>query len=345
MTTGSIVLDEGATLGAEWLAYRYDPTQDCYVMRHLPRASHRGATFLTDEYLGVDPAPVIAPRRDILSRAQPAAPMHFIFHSAFCCSTLLARAFDLPGVSMGLKEPLILNDLMGWKRRGGVGPDMASVIDDTLRLLARPFGAGEAVVVKPSTVANALAAVMLTLVPDARAILLHAPLRTFLTSIAKKEIEGRLWIRTLLTGMLDDGLLRIGFSPRQHLEHTDLQVAALTWLGQQALFADLTRRFGPGRVRSLDSATLMQRPREAVGAVAELFRLSTDSAALDAIVRGPAFTRHSKSGRPFTADDRSNEHRSAEHAHQREIDIVIRWAQETAKALDLPLDAPAPLLS
>ena len=37
-----------------------------------------------------------------------ARPIHFIFHTGYCCSTLLCRALDVPGVSMALKEPQIM---------------------------------------------------------------------------------------------------------------------------------------------------------------------------------------------------------------------------------------------
>ena len=92
-----------------WLPHRYDPQHDAIHFRHTPRAAHGGATFLTDEYLG-EAKPTIIARTAALAQAGTPAPLRFILHSAFCCSTLLARAFDAPGLAMGLKEPVILND-------------------------------------------------------------------------------------------------------------------------------------------------------------------------------------------------------------------------------------------
>ncbi|GEQ99848.1 hypothetical protein JCM17845_04720 [Iodidimonas gelatinilytica] len=37
--------------------------------------------------------------------AGQALPPYYIFHSAFCCSTLLARCMDLSGAFLALKEP------------------------------------------------------------------------------------------------------------------------------------------------------------------------------------------------------------------------------------------------
>ncbi|MBW6528172.1 hypothetical protein KZ813_15115 [Sphingomonas sp. RHCKR7] len=332
-------------LDATWLAHRYDPGHDAFHFRRVARDAHRAATFLTDEYLGADPAPPLVVRRaDARAAAPAAAPLHWIFHSAFCCSTLLARAMDRPGAALGLKEPVVLNDLIGWRRRGEPGPDLAAVLDDTLALLARPFAPGEAVVVKPSTIANGFAPALLTLRPDSVALLLYAPLPTYLASVAKKELEGRLWVRTLLAGMLDDGLARFGHDSRALFALTDLQVAALGWLGQHRLFAELVARFGAARVRTLDSATLMADPRAALVALAALYRLRLDDAALDSIVAGPAFTRHSKFGNAFDAAARAAEHRDAATLHAREIEVVVRWAEQVAATFGVAMTPPAPLL-
>ncbi|WP_353205152.1 hypothetical protein [Sphingomonas sp.] len=335
---------EAAARDATWLAHRYDPGHDAVHLLPVPRDVHRCATFLTDEYLPAGVTPLVVRRADAIAAAPPTAPLHFIFHSAFCCSTLLARAFDRPGWAMGLKEPVIFNDIIGWRRRGGQGPDMAQVFDDALTLLSRPFGAGEFVCVKPSTIANALAPAMLTLRSDACAVLLYAPLRTYLGSIARKGLDGRLWVRTLLTGMLDDKLVDLGFGPRDYLAQTDLQVAAVGWLAHQQLFARLVATFGPARVRTLDSATLMADPSAAVSAFARLIGRPLDHQALAEIAAGPAFTTHSKSGVAFDARDRAAEVARGDMLHADEIEKVAIWAEAVAKAAGIALTAPAPLL-
>ena len=51
---------------------------------------------------------IVLARKPVIDALPSAKAPHFIFHSAFCCSTLLARAFDIEGQSIGLKEPTIL---------------------------------------------------------------------------------------------------------------------------------------------------------------------------------------------------------------------------------------------
>jgi hypothetical protein len=333
-----------AVRDAAWLAHRYDPEADAIHFLPVSRAEHGGATFLIDDHLPQGPEPLVVHRSDAMASAPRPAPIHFILHSAFCCSTMLARVFDRPGWAMGLKEPVILNDIVGWRRRGGRGPDMAAVLNDALSLLARPFGPGEAVVVKPSNVVNGLSAAMLTLRPNAGAVLLHAPLRTYLGSIAKKGLDGRLWVRTLLLGLLEDKLVDLGFTTRDHLGQTDLQVAAVGWLAQQALFQQLVERFGKGRVRTLDSETLTADPAGVTARLATLFGMPLDARALEEIVTGPAFTYHSKLGAAFDAGERGREHRDAAEMHADEIEKVAVWAERVAEAAGIALELPAKLV-
>ena len=50
------------------------------------------------------------------ARAAASGPCHYIFHSAFCCSTLMSRALDVQGVACVLREPRSLYDLGEMKR-------------------------------------------------------------------------------------------------------------------------------------------------------------------------------------------------------------------------------------
>src|SRR5690349_15814585 len=102
---------------AEWLAHRYVESEDRVRFIRVPRGRHREVPFLTDAKLGeVGPAHELSAEQ-CLREAQP-GPLHFLFHSAFCGSTLLAGALDRRGVAMGLSEPVILNDVVGFRRRG-----------------------------------------------------------------------------------------------------------------------------------------------------------------------------------------------------------------------------------
>lgn len=336
------ILAKPVPLGPEWLAHRYDEATDQIRFVDHDRAARGAVPFLTDDHL---------PSRDYraLSRRDaqafgPGAPIHFIFHSGFCCSTLLAACLDLPGLASGFSEPMILNDISGWRRRGGNPDAIWPVLADALRLLARPFPGDQAAIVKPSNVVNGLAGAMLAIQPQAHAVVMHAPLPDFLISIAKKGLDGRRWVRELFVKLRAEGRVQhLGFNDLDFLGQTDLQIAAMAWLAQQSLFAELIARSN-GRVRSLDSAAFMAAPEAAVRQVAEHFRLALSKDQLSAIASG-ALARDSKNGRRFTAADRKAEYAQMHSLYGDEIDKVAIWTAQVAASQGLALDLDAAILS
>jgi hypothetical protein len=297
---------------------------------------------LIDEYLPLAAEATVLRRADALSIAPPASPMHFIFHSAYCCSTLLANAFDFEGIASTLKEPVVLNDLVGWRHRGGPPHKIGEVLDSSLTLMARPFDPSETVIVKPSNVVNGLATAMLAVRPRARAVLLYAPLPIYLGSVAKKGLWGRRWVRDLLLKQVKERFVNFGFEPEDYMLQTDLQVAAVGWLAQHQLFVDLAARW-PERVRTLNSETLLERPAQALEALGRLFDLKFKDAVLDNIIQ-KVFSRNAKSGDKFNRADRIADQVTAAEAHADEIAKVTAWAEAVAKRAGLALEAPAPLL-
>lgn len=325
-----------------WLAHRYDETTDSIQFRLVPREAQRGMTFLTDFEIGEAPLAVHGREQCLAEvRRLSLATPRMIFHSAYCCSTVLARAFDIPGKSFGLKEPQILNDVVGFHGRGGDRRQVAAAMDAALLLLARPFGDGEINVIKPSNLINPLLPLITAMRPDIRGLLLHAPLEIFLGSVARKEIEGRAWVRELMWRLIHLGQAdRFGFTDEDLYRQTDLQAAAVGWLAQQALFAEAAlAHSGYG---SIDSETLMTRPQEAIAALTGLFRLDVDP---KEVAEGPAFRTHSKDRSDYSPEQREQDRKRGDALHAREIGIVLEWAERLASHAQVPLTLPSPLLA
>lgn len=274
----------------------------------------------------------------------PKTPLRWIFHSAFCGSTLLAHAFDAPGISSSLSEPVLLNDVVGLRRRGADPRQVARVADAALRVLGRVYANERAVVVKPSNVANPLAELLLALQPEAPAIFLYAPLETFLISVARKGLGCRLWVRELLEGYLRENFVTLGFKPDDYFRQSDLQIAAVGWLAQHAHFARLSTKVGPDRLCALNADQLMESPRTAIEAVARQFRLGLDPAAIEAISGGAAFAQHSKSGVAYSPASREADYAAARAAHGEEIDVVLAWARQVAESAGVSLVPPHDVL-
>ena len=320
---------------AEWLPHRYDETNGSFRFRHVPRDVQREAAFLTDEHLPDTGAERVIPLERIDRRALPAAPIHFVFHSAYCCSTLVARMFDAPGYSMGLVEPVVLNDVVGWRRRGAQPEKIAAVLDMALALLARPFGDDRAVVVKPSNIVNSLAPAIMGLRADAHAILLYAPIEDFLASIAVKGLWGRRWVRQAMIGQMQDGVLAQQFAPDEMFELTDLQVAGLGWLSHHSIYRKMQDRFGAGRLGICDSRSLLAEPAETVAKFFARFELHPDPEDSAAIAAGPAFTRNSKESTSYSRSDRERQIAATREANSDEIAKVAEWVRVVADGIGL----------
>lgn len=323
-------------------AHRFVESDDTFRFIRLPREDHAAVPFLTDLYLGDGSGLGDLPAEQCLTLGK--GNLRLLFHSAFCGSTMLARAFDRPGLAMGLSEPVVLNDLVGFRRRGAAPAQVARAADAALRLLARPFGAGEAVLVKPSNVINPLAELLLALQPEAPALFLHAPLETFLISVARKGLGCRLWCRELIEGYLRENYVGFGFTAEDLFRQTDLQIAAVGWLTQHAHFVRLAEKLGTARLRSLDADAMTADPARAIGAVAAHFQLELSDAARAEVVSGPAFTRHSKSGEAYSPAARSADYLRARQAYGEEIDTVLVWAQAVADGAGVALTAPNSVL-
>ena len=322
----------------EWLAHRYDEQADTFQYRRVTRSRHAEVGFATDDYLGKEANPVVIGREEAAGLLREEAPIHFIFHSAYCASTMLVRALDVPGSAMGISEPVILNDMVGWRGRGAEVQMQARVMDNALGQLSRPWSAGEAVILKPSNVYNSLALGALGLRPNAKALLLHAPLDAFLLSIARKGMWCRLWARELLEKLLGQGMIDLGFEPRDFLRQTDLQVAGVGWLAQQMQFHRIAKHFGPDRVASLDSETLTGNPAASVAKAAAHFGLSKRDIADYA--DHPAIGRNSKSGAGFERGERQLDQARAREVYGDEIEKVAEWIRVVGERRGVPLDLP-----
>jgi hypothetical protein len=251
---------------------------------------------------------------------------------------MLVRALDVPGSAMGISEPVVLNDMVGWRRRGADIRRHAMVMDQSLCQLSRPWGPGEAVVLKPSNIFNGLAMGALHIRPQSRALLLFSPIEEFLLSVARKGMWCRLWVRELLEILLQQGIVDLGFEPRDYLRQTDLQVAGVGWLAQHMLFHRMASHYGSGRIATLDSETLTQDPTAAVAKVAGHFELS--SQAPSDYAKHAAIGRNSKSGGGFERGERQLDQAHAREIYGDEIEKVAEWIRVVGERRGISLELP-----
>jgi hypothetical protein len=315
---------------AAWLPHFYEPARDTLTFAYAPRRVRDEFVFLDPRFMQDVPLSEPIALDDLDAAAPPAraGSLHFIFHSAFCCSTLLARALEIPGASSSLREPVVLaglNEAFLGRPRNDASRRALRLV---LQLLSRPLDGREIQIVKPSNIANPLAREALALRPDGRAILLYSDLEDFLVSILSKGEAGRRLSFAVIQGLR-------ALAPAMPLDRLArepaLNAAAFAWLLQVKLFAEIAREFGPTRVRTLNGATFLDRKFETLTSAAAFFGIPHNAADdWPGSAAAHLFSRHAKSpSRVFSARDRRVEHAMHRADYASEIAAAIDWLETT----------------
>ena len=242
----------------------------------------------------------------------------------------------MPGISASLREPNILVDVAERLVQAGVGQN-APQLELALRLLERPLARTETIIVKPSNFANRLVEPVLALRGGSRAVLLYSDAGTFLRSVLKRGLLGRINARKLYQNLVAWNCLEFGFSDYETFQQSDLQVAALAWLMQIAHFQSIAGRFGPERVMVLDAADLLREPVTTLQRVQSLFGLNLSDRQVSGIVEGPVFSKHSKSKVDFSLSAREREQECLMQVHGEEIRMVLQWLDAVAAHLGVSI--------
>lgn len=325
-------------LDPQWLPHTFDVSGENLTSVFVPRQSHRELMFLSDEHFAGDFQKATNSARAVAAEVVDAAqaPIHFIFHTAFCCSTLMLKALDLPDRTLGLKEPDVLINLANRVIRSDDRPNRDR-LELILRLLERPFETGESIIVKPTNFANRLATPLLKARPESRAVLLYSDVRPLLRSILKRGMWGRIWGRRLFRSAAAWTSLDFGFSEEETFVLTDLQALALGWLMQMHHFAEVAAEMRE-RVTLIDSADFLADPTRILQRVAVLFDLGLSESEVAEVVNGPTFARHSKfSDQDYGRRERAADQDAAEAAHSEELEMVVKWVEAVAAHLGVDL--------
>jgi hypothetical protein len=333
---------DGASIvgDAEWLPHTFDGSGSSLVFARVPDSVRRSAPFLDGD--AIKPLEKVALPLDSVQRnaaSSPAAPIHFLFHTAFCGSTLLVRALEETGTVAGVREPAILLNVYHRFAKGREA-DETRRLDLALRLLRRPVDGRPAVLAKPSCFVNPLIPRLMNRAPEAKAILLHSDLRTFLLAIAKRGAEGRSWGRQVFANCRRTIPLQFGFSPEELLQQTDLQVAGLAWLMRRWLFDRVAAELGEARTLQLRSDRLFADPAAVVLETSRFLGLDVSADVAEQLANGSVFHWHSKEAdRRFGADERSKELDKVRAAHGAEVEPTARWIEAVAAQRDIRLSS------
>jgi hypothetical protein len=278
------------------------------------------------------------PGASLDATAGPDAPLHFIWHTSFCCSTVIAASLDRPGQCLALKEPRALVDLADLKRRQQTlkRPGLTRAV---FELYARRFEAGEQVLIKPSNFANNLIAEAAE-VTDGRMLMVHSSCRSFLISIVKAGEARRGYVRQLFISLAADGHPQAQWPLTTLLGLSDLHMAALVWRMQMSAMQDAMAALGE-RAASLDGDVFLQRPRDALEALDTFFGLGLAPKELDRRATASALSRDVKTGASGAGlDRRQAEARGVERTLAAHLDSLVDWVTRASPGGNPTLPRP-----
>ncbi len=267
--------------------------------------------------------------------------INFIWHTAYCSSTAISQALDLPGKNLSVREPDALTALARMKRgtSGTLGADTRRHLGALLSLLGRPFIDGEHVTIKPANAANCLirdAAALTT----GKMLFLYTDCRSFMISAARGGEARRAFVRRLFNELLADGHEQKSWPMPRLFEMSDLQIAALVWHMQIAEFLRSRPALGD-RSASLDSDAFLAQPVQTLESLSRFFGYAFAPGHVEALVQGPLLRRHAKStDEPFNVTARLAQQQELSAQMTRDLDEIMAWSYDVCRST--PRGVPLP---
>jgi hypothetical protein len=231
-----------------------------------------------------------------------AAPVHYVFHTAYCCSTLLSRYLDLIPPCFVLREPGLLGQIAMLRPSRNPGSNSAlsvtaaewqGLLNLSVRLLTRTYTGADIVVIKVNDLCNSLGDSLLEANAHSKIVFLYVSLEIFILSVLKRQAR-RVWLRRRLRDTrtsaesfpelanIDPGTLR------------DAEGAAYLWLLNNAIYNALRAGNHAARVIALDGDGVAENPEVVLTKVAAFLGLTLHGPKLTQLLAHPYVRRYSK---------------------------------------------------
>ena len=309
----------------KWFPHRYNIETGYLEMINLNRQTIETTTFLASpDFPSEETTRQLVDAKSMGLVSAPLSPPAFIFHSAFCCSTLIARAMDSPGKVRSLKEPQITMDIAAHIRRTGSIPVHINTIRN---LLSRTSIVGERTVIKPTNMANNLLLHSTELLSRSPILFLYGSLRGFLISVLKKGEQGRYMARRMYSIFRNDPTRFKEIPLKQVATLTDLQIAAMVWLLQIEIFEEKLLSCTDGLMASLHCDDFLVQPIGYLASINQHLKLSLTDKELIQLSRSDILNLDSKQqDKSYNSEKRKAESKKVEDEYGSTLDHICNWA-------------------
>lgn len=248
---------------------------------------------------------------------------HYILHTAYCCSTLLARCFELLPLCFVLKEPPLLAQVA--TTTGLSQARWNEVFDLSVRLLTRTFGPNDIAVIKTHVPCNIIGPELLEHNPRASITFLMTPLRSFVLAVLKSQARQeriRTWNQQLTPLAPFPELAEVAVN-----ELSPAQSAVYWWHLSRLLYQHISSGPHGQRVSLLNGEELADGPERFIDQLINSCGLTVDRDQLSKIQADPSLRAHSKHpAREFDASDLHKEMAALDEVHGQDVDKAMNWA-------------------
>jgi len=314
----------------DWLLQRVQGDTMQYVFAHISRSTYRDSSFLDHRAspvpTEVKSAGVKAVNQLMDSNSRPA---NYIFHSAFCCSTLFSNCLQTASDSLVLKEPYVLVQLanvlhQAQKSRNFNLNKWQAILEPGLQLLEKTYPDQQGVIIKPSNSANNLLEDIMEL-RSSSTVFMYGSVEDFLLSNLKSPEESRHMVPLFLKRLypLVGYAKELPISEILKLDH--LQQCAMLWHAQVYRFSSLAASKGNARICCLAANDFLHNPESTVSKVLDFFGLACNRERLQQLTTDGPLSRHSKSGRRYDPETRSEENTALRTKHADILKSTHRW--------------------
>lgn len=318
----------------EYYFYKFKFDAGSASFMHMSRQSFKDSAFLDRRIRAIPGASMEYLLADLLplwhETGLRTKGVNYIFHTAYCCSTLLSRIIDVNNKTLVYREPIALHQLAVMRRRKKHVPENLleywdEYLDLTIGMLSKTWSGRECPIIKATDSCNNVIDRLLAKRPGSSAILMYSQLEDFLISNLKSA--GR---REFMRKLLNRARLDAVEIPSLHDIDTrtldDARAAAFVWMVQMQSYREVLRGQA-GACKTLDASKLLASPRDTFSAVSRHLDLKLTSEDIHKVLAGPAWNRHAKdiSIGDYGTEQRLQEKKSLFTRFEKEITGGINW--------------------
>jgi len=249
-----------------------------------------------------------------------------LFHTAFCGSTLLAKALDDAPNIVSLKEPNSLLSISDASLRFP-NEELHQSLQTTLKLLGRPWTHSGQTLIKPTNSVNRLLPDTLKLM-RCKAILLYSSIEEFIMSCCKKLPAADNHIRWMAQHLFHGTRLQRELGIPSNYRFHFLEACVIAWYAQMEWYAMALADDSDDKLHTLDMQDLMASPENVVTSCAKFLQFDTSPFVISERV-AKVFSRNSKNAsEEYSPQIREKEREAVRTRFGKELEMAMQWATE-----------------